>query len=79
MICECDTVTMDRPSARDPYQPAEQRVPDPRCPVHRESDDEVGVDWDAAADYYRIARTNAGEWIDETDIDPDTGDRKEPS
>lgn len=75
--CECETITLNQPSPWDPYQPDEQRIPNPLCPIHNQQDDDRGVDWSECAEFYNLAITNDGEWIEEDDWDPETGDRKE--
>lgn len=74
--CDCETMPTGRPDPRDRFREDEMRVPHPTCPVHRESDDEAGVDWQECAEFYRIALTNDGEWVDEDQFDDATGDRR---
>ena len=75
--CQCDTVPAPRPSSWDSYEQAEQRVPNPLCPVHRDIDDMDPYDYDQAdtLDLYGVAWSeDRAEWVEADDIDEETGE-----
>ena len=74
--CICDTVQLNRPSMADPYQPDDQKVRHPLCPYHGWSEGDPWHDWDFSADFYDLALTYSGEWIDADEWDDETGERK---
>lgn len=75
--CECEIVPTGRPSSYDSYEEGEERIPNPVCPVHRESDDLSPSEFDATEtlETFGVAWSDEhGMWFEADSIDEETGE-----
>lgn len=75
--CECDMIPTGQPSSHDSYEEGEARLPNPVCPVHRESDDLSVSEFDTVdtLETFGVAWSDErGAWFEADDIDEETGE-----